>query len=218
MNIAKRELLYFDELIKSRFIEMFSSCDLNEQRDEWVKLSEVSTIFTGTTPDTSKPAYWGGDVLWITPAEIKNDSFVIFSTERKITEEGRKSKSLSIMPKGTVLLSTRAPIGKVAIAGNPMTCNQGFKNFLCGDRLNNVFLYYLLRFNNEYLNSIGTGTTFKEVSRSKIANVRIPVPSIDLQNAFASFVEKVDKLKFNVQERIRLYQELLDKKMDEYFD
>ena len=192
----KRRLSEFDSLIKSRFNEMFGDCDLLDQKEKWVKLDDVTTIYTGTTPSTANSENWGGDILWVTPAEIKDDDFIISTTERTITEVGRRSKSLEIMPRDTVLLSTRAPIGKVAIAGNPMTCNQGFKNFLCGDRLNNVYLYYLLRYNNEFLNSIGTGTTFKEVSRSKIANVKIPVPPIDLQNVFACFAEKVDKLKF----------------------
>lgn len=217
IKLSESQISYCAELIKSRFIEMFDDCDLHDQKERWVKLDDVTTIYTGTTPSTANSENWGGDILWVTPAEIKDDDFIISTTERTITEVGRRSKSLEIMPRGTVLLSTRAPIGKVAIAGNPMTCNQGFKNFLCGDRLNNVYLYYLLRYNNEFLNSIGTGTTFKEVSRSKIANVKIPVPPIDLQNVFASFVEKVDKLKFNAQERIKLYQELLNKKMYEYF-
>ena len=202
----KEDLIALDSLIKSRFNEMFGDCDLHDQKERWVKLDDVTTIYTGTTPSTANSENWGGDILWVTPAEIKDDDFIISTTERTITEVGRRSKSLEIMPRGTVLLSTRAPIGKVAIAGNPMTCNQGFKNFLCGDRLNNMYLYYLLRYNNEFLNSIGTGTTFKEVSRSKIANVKIPVPPIDLQNVFASFVEKVDKLKFTNQRERHILQ------------
>ena len=199
IRLSKDELESLKSLIKSRFNEMFGNCDLSQQKNIWVQLGEVTEILTGTTPSTANPENWNGDIFWITPAEIKEGDFVVYSTERKITEIGRKSKSLTIMPKGTVLLSTRAPIGKVAIAGNPMTCNQGFKNFVCGEKINNIYLYYLLRFNNDYLNSIGTGTTFKEISRSKISNVKIPTPPIELQNRFSFFVEQVDKLKFVYQ-------------------
>ena len=183
-------------MIKSRFIEMFGNPDMASQNSNWTKVTDVCEIITGTTPSTSDAKCWGGDILWITPAEIADSAFYIYDTERKITEYGRKSKSLSIMPAGTVILSTRAPIGKVAIAGKPMTCNQGFKNFVCKQSLNPVYLYFLLKFNKDYLNSIGSGTTFMEVSKSKIECLNIFVPQILLQNEFASFVKRVDKLKF----------------------
>lgn len=212
-----RLLSTLDSLIKSRFIELFHIIDISTQNEEWSELETLSTIYTGTTPSTKKPENWNGDILWVTPAELNDDIFVVNNTERKITEKGRQSKSLSIMPIGTVLLSTRAPIGKVAITGAPMTCNQGFKNFYCNESIDNYYLYYLLKFNRDYLNEIGSGTTFKEVSRTKIGNVKIPVPSIDVQKEFKAFANLIDKLKFNCQQRIKLYQELLDKKMDEYF-
>src|SRR5690606_949115 len=113
---------------------------------------------------------WNGKHLWITPAEIKDDSFYIYDTERKLSDIGLSSKSLRVMPINTVLLSTRAPIGKTAIVGKPMTCNQGFKNFICKDKLNPIFLYILLKFNTDYLNSIGSGTTFKEISKTVVSN------------------------------------------------
>ena len=101
------------------------------------------------------------------------------------------------MPKGTVILSTRAPIGKVAIVGKEMTCNQGFKNFVCKKNVNPVYLYFLLKYNTDYLNSIGSGTTFKEVSKSKIEALRMPIPNKPIQDSFAIFVDEVDKLKFS---------------------
>ena len=121
------------------------------------------------------------------------------------------------MPINTVLLSTRAPIGKVGIVGKEMCCNQGFKNFQCNEKLNHIFLYTLLRNNTQYLNSLGSGTTFMELSKSKILKVKIPCPPIHVQNKFASFVEQIDKLKFIAQKKVELYTELFNKKMDEYF-
>ena len=175
---------------------MFGQCDLNKRQNNWFKLGNVTEIVTGTTPSTHIEENWNGKHLWITPAEIKDDSFYIYDTERKLSDIGLSSKSLRVMPINTVLLSTRAPIGKTAIVGKPMTCNQGFKNFICKDKLNPIFLYILLKFNTDYLNSIGSGTTFKEISKTVVSNIEIPVPPIELQNEFASFVKQVDKLKF----------------------
>ncbi len=175
---------------------MFETLDLSEERKEWIEIKDVSNIYTGTTPSTTDEKNWDGDILWITPAEMNSDTFYIFDTVRKITEKGRNSKSLDLMPVNTVLLSTRAPIGKVGIVGTPMTCNQGFKNFKCSDNLNPIYLYTLLKNNTEYLNSLGSGTTFLEVSKSTISKLRIPLPDIELQNKFASFVQQIDKSKY----------------------
>ena len=193
----------YDQLIKSRFVEMFTGINLNVKKDNWIKLGKITEIVTGTTPSTNDETNWDGKYLWITPAELNDDSFYVYDTNRKITDKGLASKSLRIMPVDTVLLSTRAPIGKTAIVGNPMTCNQGFKNFICGDNLNPIYLFSLLKFNKDYLNSIGTGTTFKEISKTTISNVEIPVPSINLQNEFAKFVQQIDKLKFEVLKLLR---------------
>lgn len=194
---AKQRLNALDELVKSRFIEMFGTLDLSIQGESWLPLSEISTIYTGTTPSTKEKENWDGKIPWITPAELSEDSFFVFDSERKITEKGLKSKSLSLMPKNTVLLSTRAPIGKVAIAGIEMCCNQGFKNFHCNNTiLNPIYLYTLLKNNNEYLNSLGTGTTFKEISKTNVSKIKVPVANISLQNEFADFVKLIDKSKF----------------------
>ncbi|MBO6261997.1 MAG: restriction endonuclease subunit S, partial [Bacilli bacterium] len=160
INCEVKQLSLLDELIKSRFIELFGNPDLSPQKADWQMVTSFSQIVTGTTPATGDPDNWDGDILWVTPAEIEKEAFYLYDTERKITEKGRKSKSLSLMPKGTVILSTRAPIGKVAIVGKEMTCNQGFKNFVCKKNVNPVYLYFLLKYNTDYLNSIGSGTTF----------------------------------------------------------
>ena len=171
---------------------MFETIDLSSERQGWIPIKDVTKIITGTTPSTNDETNWNGDILWITPAEMNANTFYVFDTERKITEKGRKSKSLEIMPLNTVLLSTRAPIGKVGIVGKPMACNQGFKNFICNEKLNPVFLYILLKNNTEYLNSLGSGTTFLEVSKTKIGELKIPLPPIELQNEFANYVGQIE--------------------------
>ena len=204
INVKEKQLFELENIIQSEFVEMFGELDLSPQRTDWTELKNITTIFTGTTPSTTDKENWNGDVLWITPAEMTSDSFYIYDTERKITSKGQKSKSLSLMPVNTVLLSTRAPIGKVGIAGTQMTCNQGFKNFYCKeDVLNPIYLYFLFKSNTDYLNSKGTGTTFKELSKSAAEKIKVPVPSLELQNKFAAFVQQIDKSKFVLQQQLQ---------------
>ena len=119
------------------------------------KLGEVCEIVGGSTPKTNEPSYWDGEHYWVTPAELDGAKY-ISSTSRTITDEGAKSAHLQLLPSGTVLLSSRAPIGKVAITTAPMYCNQGFKNLVCSAKLHNEFAYWFLYHHTEYLNSLGT--------------------------------------------------------------
>ena len=111
------------------------------------KLGEICEIVSGSTPKTGIAEYWDGNLKWITPAEIDDESYIITDSARKLTELGVKKTGLSSFPSGTVILSSRAPIGKVAIAGCEMYCNQGFKNLICSDRINNRYLYWFLKGN-----------------------------------------------------------------------
>ena len=101
------------------------------------KLGDICTVVSGSTPKTGVAEYWDGTVKWITPAELNEDSFYITDSVRHITEDGKEKTGLSYLPKGTVILSSRAPIGKTAIAGCEMCCNQGFKNLICSDAVYN---------------------------------------------------------------------------------
>ena len=195
----RQELDKLDELVKARFVEMFNCCDLAEQKEDWKPISKIGTIISGSTPKTTIAEYWDGEYRWITPAEIDNEAGYIYDSQRKITLDGAKSCSLTELPIDTVLLTSRAPIGKVALAGNTFFCNQGFKNIVCNNRINPLFLYTLLRLNTDYLNSLGRGATFKEISKKIVENIKIPVPSMDLQNQFATFVKQIDKSKVAVK-------------------
>ena len=199
ITARQQELQKFDELIKARFVEMFNCCDLAEQKEDWKPISKIGTIISGSTPKTKIAEYWDGEYRWITPAEIDNEAGYIYDSQRKITLDGAKSCSLTELPIDTVLLTSRAPIGKVALAGNTFFCNQGFKNIVCNNRINPLFLYTLLRLNTDYLNSLGRGATFKEISKKIVENIKIPVPSMDLQNQFATFVKQIDKSKVAVK-------------------
>lgn len=182
---------------QSQFIEMFGNPFLSPKNGESVSITDVADIVLGTTPNSKIKEYWDGELKWITPAEIEEESFIISDTVRHITEDGRNSANLTLLPVGSVLFSTRAPIGKVAIAGEEMYCNQGFKNFICKPELNNVFLYYTLRLNKEYLVSLGTGTTFKELSKKIVESIKICVPAKEQQEQFERVFRQADKSKFD---------------------
>ena len=105
---------------------------------EYKKLGDVCQVVTGSTPKTNISEYWDGNYPWVTPAELKGDVY-ISDTARHITEEAIAHTNLTLLPIGTVLLSSRAPIGKVAITTIEMYCNQGFKNLICSDAINNKY-------------------------------------------------------------------------------
>ena len=180
-----------DEYLKSVFNEMFL-----EEKFEKVELGQVAEIISGSTPSTIIKEYWNGKINWVTPAElIDGPNYYYYETKKKITEEGLKSCSSNLFPKGTVILTTRAPIGKVAIAGIEMCSNQGFKNFITSEKINSVYLYFWFLLKKDYLNSLGHGATFKEISKKIVSQIKIPLPPLPLQKKFASIVEKVEKMK-----------------------
>jgi type I restriction enzyme S subunit len=144
------------------------------------KFKDVSIVVGGSTPKTDIPEYWGGDNYWVAPAELDGGKY-ISSTVKRITDLAVSKTNLALLPCGTVLLSSRAPIGKVAITTVPMYCNQGFKNIVCGPELFNGFVYYFLKHNVTYLQSLGTGATFKEISKKVVENVSISFPPIEEQ-------------------------------------
>lgn len=158
------------------------------------KLSEICEIVSGSTPKTSVAEYWDGDIKWITPAELTNESYIIDDSVRKLTELGVKKTGLTPFPAGTVILSSRAPIGKVAIAGCEMYCNQGFKNLICSDKINNKYLYWFLKGNTAFLNSLGRGATFKEISKGIVGDIEINVPDAESQNRAVCNLEKISEV------------------------
>jgi len=211
-------LTHLGVLTKSLFTKIFGDPLLNDKK-EWnfFKIKDIGKIISGSTPSTNIPEYWNGEYLWITPAELNDDSFIINSTNRKLTYLGVKASSLIELPIGTVLLSSRAPIGKVAIVGENMFCNQGFKNIIPNETINSIYLYYVFKEKKEYLNFLGRGATFKELSKEIVENISIKVPPIELQNKFAERIEKIEKLKFEIEKSIEIAQNLYDSLISKYF-
>jgi type I restriction enzyme S subunit len=134
----KEQLRELDNLAQSLFYQMFGDPITNPMGWEIKKLGEVGDIVGGSTPKTSDEKNWIGTNQWVSPAELKGDKY-FGKTVHTISDEA--ASKLQLLPKGTVLLSSRAPIGKLAITTEPMYCNQGFKNIICGPSINNEFVY-----------------------------------------------------------------------------
>ncbi len=163
---------------------------------KWVKIGEVAQIVSGSTPRTDVPKYWNGDILWVTPADLsKLDTIEINNTERKITKEGYDSCSTTTLPAGTVLLSSRAPIGHLAIAGKEMCTNQGFKSLIPNQSLNSYYLYFTLKRFKDRLVSLGSGATFTEISKTSVERFEIPLPPLPTQHKIVEILKEADNLR-----------------------
>ena len=182
-----------------------------------VRLGDICTIVSGSTPKSNVPEYWDGDIKWITPAELTEDSYIINDSVRHITELGVAKTGIKPFPQGTVILSSRAPIGKTAIAGCEMYCNQGFKNLICSEKINPRYLYWFLTCNTEYLNSLGRGATFKEISKEIVANIEIPLPAIEQQISIAEKFEKISDLIALRKEQLVKLDQLVKSRFIELF-
>lgn len=165
-----------------------------------VKLSDIGSIIGGATPSTSKELYYGGDIPWLTPKDLSNfHGRYIDRGERNITQEGLNSCSAQLLPAGSVLFSSRAPIGYIAIAKNPIATNQGFKSIIPNpDKVDNLFLYYLLKYNKKNIEAMGSGTTFKEVSGATMKNIEVMIPPLAEQKRIAAILGALDdKIELN---------------------
>lgn len=173
---------------------------------EWIecKISDIGTVVGGATPSTKKiENYEGGNIAWITPKDLSTLSGrYIQCGERNITEIGLKSCSTQLLPKNTVLFSSRAPIGYIAIAANEVCTNQGFKSVIPNEATDPLFLFYLLKYNKDKIEAMGSGTTFKEVSGNTMKNIIVRVPSDkEVQKNIASILGTLDD-KIEENERI----------------
>jgi len=180
---------------------------MDKSKWEYKKLGEVCIVVSGSTPKTQVEEYWNGNHYWITPAELDGSTYVSKS-ERLITDAAIEKTNLTLLPVGTVLLSSRAPIGKVAITTVPMYCNQGFKNLICSEAIYNKYLYWFLKVNTEYLNSLGRGATFKEISKTIVENIKIPVYSIADQQRIVAELDCLNEMIALKQEQLKEFDKL----------
>lgn len=188
-----------------------------------VKISDIGKIVSGATPKTKDVDNYGGSIAWITPADLSGyTSKYISHGSRNITQKGYGSCSTHLMPRGTVLFSSRAPIGYVAIAENPICTNQGFKSIVPNDDIDSEFLYYQLQYLRKKIQEKGSGTTFKEISGKVLGETDIVVPSLEEQSRIVAHIEElfseldkaVDTLK-TTKEQLEVYRQAV---LKEIFD
>ncbi len=184
---------------------------------EKIRLGDVCEIVSGATPKTKNSEYWEGDIKWVTPAELGEDSHYICDTEKHLTEKGFSSASLHMMPKGTVLLTTRAPIGKVAITTDVMCCNQGFKNLVCSEKVYNEYLYRYLRSRTAELQAMGRGATFKELSKKNVSEYEISLPPLPVQREAVEKLFAVEKQVYCTEQQIVQLDQLVKSRFVEMF-
>ena len=168
---------------------------------EWreYRISEIADIVGGSTPSTSDPSNFNGDIPWMTPKDLSgpHDRYVSRG-ERNLSRKGLESCSAQLLPRGTVLVTSRAPIGYAAIAKNPITTNQGFRNLVPKPGVDSEFLYYWVKANVEELRRHASGSTFQELTGTALAQIRIRVPPLPEQRAIAHILGTLDdKIELN---------------------
>lgn len=187
---------------------------LGEVPEHWVELSikRRYKVIGGSTPKSDDPAFWDGEILWVTPADLSRlQGFGITSSLRKITMEGLRSCGTELVPSGTVVLSTRAPIGSLGIAAAELCTNQGCKSLIPQNGENSRFLAFLLSVATDELNIRGRGTTFLELSANELGAFKVALPSPVEQNVIVTFLDretaKLDTLIAKQEKLIELLQE-----------
>ncbi|HUR25278.1 MAG TPA: restriction endonuclease subunit S [Candidatus Thermoplasmatota archaeon] len=177
---------------------------------QFLPLGECCQIVSGATPRTDNSAYWDGDIPWVTPKDMSGlDGAVMDQPERSITREGFESCSTTMLPKGAILFSSRAPIGHVAIAGRPMCTNQGFKSLVPDPtKLDSYYLYHCMKRYAPDVARLGRGATFKEVSKGIVEEFRIPVPPLAEQRRIAATLDKAVSIRHQRAHATKIREEL----------
>lgn len=184
-NLEQQAQAYFDELFVVNADPNWSECTL----------SDIGSVVAGGTPSKSKPEYYADQgIAWITPKDLSvNKSKFISHGENDISELGFSKSSAAKMPAGTILFSSRAPIGYIAIAQNEVTTNQGFKSVIPNENIGTAYLYFLLKNLLPTIEGMASGSTFKEISGSAMKSVPTVMPDADTIQLFSSFCEPVFK-------------------------
>ena len=197
IDLLHRQNKTLEDMAQTLFRQWF----IEEANEEWkeTKLGEICTIMGGGTPKTKVPEYWDGDIPWLTPKDLSGFSGTYISDgERNISELGLKKSSAKLLPKDTVLLTTRAPVGYLAISKNEVSTNQGFRSLIPNEETNGLFLFHLLKQNVEYLKSQSSGSTFGELTGTTLKSLSFLFPPVELAKRFESAVNPLfNKIKSN---------------------
>ncbi|MFH1613228.1 MAG: restriction endonuclease subunit S [bacterium] len=222
------DLIDFERISFEKIINTNSSKKIKiESKWNLVKLGDIADIQSGGTPDTNDKKNWDGNIYWATLVDTKEK--YLYSTQRKITEQGLKSSSAKLLPVNTVIFSSRATIGEVTISKVETATNQGYKNFICDPKkIHFEYLYYILKKCTKNIQSLSSGATYDEISKTEISNFKIPLPPIDIQETIVKEIESIEKRETDCNSRINelkrdivsisdsLYSKYLKKKLGSF--
>lgn len=206
IDLLHRQNKTLEELAETLFRQRF----IEEAEEGWEEkvINDIISVKGGTTPSTKEATFWDGAIKWVTPRDLSNHTSVfLFDSERKITEKGLRQISSGLLPIGTVLLSSRAPIGYLAITDVPVAINQGFISIICDKKVSNYFIYLWCKLNMQDIHNAANGSVFQEISKSVFKQLPITVPPIVSLKEFVEVVEPIfSKIKSNAIQIRKLIQ------------
>lgn len=216
IDLLHRQNKTLEQLAETLFRQWF----VVEVEDSWEvgKLDDIISVKGGTTPSTTNPEYWNGNFNWTSPRDLSNNnSIYLFETERKITKKGLEQIGSGLLPIGTVLLSSRAPIGYLVITEIPVAINQGYIAIICDKLVSNYFIYLWTKKNLETIISAANGSVFLEISKSTFKELDFTIPPVVKLKLFDKEIEPVfQKIKSNttqINTLIQIRDSLLPKLM-----
>lgn len=197
IDLLRRENATLEAMAETLFRQWF----VVEAKEEWEegKLGDILSVKGGTTPSTKEPSYWDGDIAWTSPRDVTTlNGLYLFDTEKKITQKGLEQISSGLLPEGTLLMSSRAPVGVLAFAEIPLAINQGYIAILDDKGYSKEFIYLWLKTNMDLVHSYSNGSTFMEISKSAFKSLDLLIPP---QNEVEEFIGKVksyfEKIRLN---------------------
>ena len=187
IDLLHRENKTLEAMAETLFRQWF----LEEAKEDWEegKLGDILSVKGGTTPSTKEPSFWDGDIAWTSPRDVTTlNGLYLFETEKRITQRGLEQISSGLLPSGTLLMSSRAPVGVLAFAEIPLAINQGYIAILDDKGYSKEFIYLWLKTNMDLVHSYSNGSTFMEISKSAFKSLDISIPS---KNEVECFVQEV---------------------------
>lgn len=209
IDLLHRQNKTLEQLAETLFRKWF----VEEAEEGWEvgTVDDIVSLKGGTTPSTTEDKYWDGDIHWTSPRDLSNTtSIFLFDTSRKITDEGLKQISSGLLPVGTLLLSSRAPIGYLALTEIPVAINQGYIAIICDKSVSNYYMFLWCKANMNTIENAGNGSVFQEISKSAFRTLDVLIPPKEKIKEFDMLINPIfDKIKYNTQQ-IRTLTQLRD--------
>lgn len=216
IDLLHRQNKTLESLAETLFRHTF----IDNAQDDWEEgtLDDILTVKGGTTPSTKNPNFWDGDILWTTPRDLSNNSgMYLLDTARKITEKGLEKISSGLLPAGTLLLSSRAPVGYLAFSIKPIAINQGYIAILDDKGFSKYFIYLWLLVNMDVVKNHANGSTFQEISKTSFKQIKVTKPDGDILTYFdekvSSLFKKIEENTLQIQTLEQLRDTLLPRLM-----